>query len=127
MVALGSTRRLVPVCPETVGGLPTPRPAAERSADDGRVRTADGEDVSDAYERGARQAVRLAAATGAAAAVLKARSPSCGCRQIYDGTFTRTRVDGEGVTAEALRRAGLEVVSEEDVVAGWTGDRFSAG
>ena len=119
--------RLVPVCPETVGGLPTPRPAAERSADDGRVRTAGGDDVSDAYERGARQAVRLAAATGAAAAVLKARSPSCGCRQIYDGTFTRTRVDGEGVTAEALRRAGLEVVSEEDVAAGWTGDRFSAG
>ena len=73
------------------------------------------------------QAVRLAAATGAAAAVLKARSPSCGCRQIYDGTFTRTRVDGEGVTAEALRRAGLEVVSEEDVAAGWTGDRYSAG
>lgn len=127
VVALGSTHRLVPVCPETVGGLPTPRPPAERSADDGRVRTADGDDVSDAYERGARQAVRLAAATGAAAAVLKARSPSCGCRQIYDGTFTRTRVDGEGVTAEALRRAGVEVVSEEDVAAGWTGDRFSAG
>lgn len=127
VIALGERHRLVPVCPETVGGLPTPRPAAERSAVDGRVRTAGDVDVTDAYERGAAQAVRLAAAAGADAAVLKARSPSCGCGQIYDGTFTRTRVDGEGVTAEALRRAGVDVVSEEDVVAGWSGGGLSAG
>lgn len=118
VLGLGATRRLVPVCPETAGGLPTPRVAAERSAVDGRVRTDIGEDVTDAYERGARQAVALALATGATAAVLKARSPSCGCHEIYDGTFTRTRVAGEGVTAEALRRAGLVVLSEEDVADG---------
>ena len=59
--------------------------------------------------------MQLAAATGAQRAVLKARSPSCGCREIYDGSFTGTRFAGEGVTAEALRRAGVEVVSEEDV------------
>lgn len=118
VVSLGATRRLVPVCPETVGGLPTPRPAAERSASDGRVRTADGTDLTDAYVAGARHAAALAAATGATAAVLKARSPSCGCHEIYDGTFTRTRVPGAGVTAEALRGAGLEVVSEEDVATG---------
>ena len=116
--ALSSTHRLVPVCPETVGGLPTPRPAAELSAADGRVRTADGTDVTAAYERGASHAVTLAAAAGATAAVLKARSPSCGCHQVYDGTFTRTRLDGEGVTAEALRRAGVAVVDEDDVAAG---------
>lgn len=115
---LAATHRLVPVCPETVGGLPTPRPAAERSSVDGRVRTVDGVDVTDAYERGAAHVVALAAATGAAGAVLKARSPSCGCREVYDGTFTRTRVDGEGVTAAALRRAGCEVVDEDDVAAG---------
>jgi uncharacterized protein YbbK (DUF523 family) len=115
VVALGATHRLVPVCPETAGGLPTPRPAAERSAVDGRVRTADGADVTDAYRRGARQAVALAIASGATAAVLKARSPSCGCHEIYDGSFTRTRVSGEGVTAQALREAGLHVVSEEDL------------
>ena len=116
--ALAATHRLVPVCPETVGGLPTPRPAAERSSDDGRVRTADGTDVTDAYERGAAHAVRLAAAAGVVGAVLKARSPSCGCHQVYDGAFTRTRIDGEGVTAEALRRAGVTVVDEDDVAAG---------
>jgi len=123
VVALGATRRLVAVCPETAGGLPTPRPSAERSAADGRVRTADGTDVTAAYERGARQAVVLAVAIGAEAAVLKARSPSCGCHEVYDGSFTRTRVAGAGVTAEALQNAGLEVVSEDDVAAGWAPGR----
>lgn len=117
VVTLGRDRRLIPVCPETVGGLPTPRPAAEIQPS-GRVCTAAGADVTDAYERGAAQAVRLAAATGAAGAVLKARSPSCGCHEVYDGTFTRTRVPGEGVTARALRTAGVPVWSEEDVAVG---------
>ncbi len=106
--------RLVPCCPEVAGGLPTPRPAAERQPD-GRVRTADGTDVTELYARGAAAAVALAAAVGASRAVLKARSPSCGCRAIYDGTFSRTLVDGEGVTAAALREAGVEVVSDEEV------------
>lgn len=118
VVALGATHRLVPVCPETVGGLPTPRPAAELATGGGRVRTADGADVTQAYERGAAHAVRLAAAAGVRGAVLKARSPSCGCHEVYDGTFTRTRVTGEGVTAAALRLAGVEVVDEDDVAAG---------
>jgi uncharacterized protein YbbK (DUF523 family) len=113
-IALRATHRVVPVCPESAGGLATPRDAAERRAD-GTVRTADGRDVTEWFERGAAHAVRLAEAVGATRAVLKARSPSCGCREIYDGSFTRTRVEGEGVTAAALRRAGLEVVSEEDL------------
>jgi uncharacterized protein YbbK (DUF523 family) len=119
VVALGRDRRLIPVCPETAGGLPTPRPAAEIAAS-GRVRTAAGVDVTDAYERGADQAVRLASAAGAGGAVLKARSPSCGCHEVYDGTFSRTRVPGEGVTARALRAAGVPVWSEEDVESGTT-------
>ncbi len=114
VVALGRDRRLIPVCPETVGGLPTPRPAAEIQPS-GRVRTAAGEDVTDAYERGAAHTVRLAGSVGAAGAVLKARSPSCGCHEVYDGSFSRTRVPGEGVTAAALRAAGVPVCSEEDV------------
>lgn len=118
VVALGERHRLVPVCPETAGGLPTPRPAAEIQAD-GTVRTADGTDVTGAYRRGAEHAVRVAVACRASGAVLKERSPSCGCHQIYDGSFTRTRVGGEGVTAAALRRAGIPVCSEEDVAAGW--------
>jgi uncharacterized protein YbbK (DUF523 family) len=52
---------------------------------------------------------------GASRAVLKARSPSCGCRQRYDGTFSRHLVDGEGITARALRGAGVEVCSEEEL------------
>jgi uncharacterized protein YbbK (DUF523 family) len=117
VVALRRTRRLVPVCPEVAGGLPTPRPAAEIQPS-GRVCTAAGDDVTDAYERGAAHAVRLARAVGATGAVLKARSPSCGCHEVYDGSFTRTRVPGEGVTARALRAAGVPVWSEEDVEAG---------
>jgi uncharacterized protein YbbK (DUF523 family) len=119
VVELGGDRRLIPVCPETAGGLPTPRPAAEIQPT-GRVRTRSGEDVTDAYRRGADHAVRLAAAAGVEAAVLKARSPSCGCHEVYDGSFSRARVPGEGVTARALREAGLVVWSEEDVAAGAT-------
>jgi uncharacterized protein YbbK (DUF523 family) len=114
VLALGATRRLVPVCPETIGGLPTPRPAAEVQPD-GSVINADGVDVTARYEDGAAATVALARAMGVTEAVLKARSPSCGCHQIYDGTFTRTLVDGEGVTARALREAGVSLRSEEDL------------
>jgi uncharacterized protein YbbK (DUF523 family) len=117
VIGLGRDRRLIPVCPETAGGLPTPRPAAELQPT-GRVRTRSGDDVTDAYRRGAAQAVRLAAAAEVQAAVLKARSPSCGCHEVFDGSFSRTRVPGEGVTARALREAGVAVWSEEDVAGG---------
>jgi uncharacterized protein YbbK (DUF523 family) len=111
--ALAARFRVVPVCPEVCGGLPTPRVAAEIQAD-GRVRTRDGADVTAAFERGARTAVALAAATGATHAVMKSRSPSCGSGQVYDGTFSRTLVAGEGVAAQALREAGVVVSSEDD-------------
>ena len=117
VAALAAEHRLVPVCPEVAGGLPTPRPPAELQPD-GTVMTASGVDVTDAYRRGAQAAVELARALGAESAVLKARSPSCGCHEVYDGTFSRTRVPGEGVTARALREAGLSLRSEEDVAAG---------
>jgi uncharacterized protein YbbK (DUF523 family) len=111
--ALGREHRLIPICPEVCGGLSTPRSPAERQGD--RVVTHDGHDVTDAYQRGAEAAVQLAHAVGARRAVLKARSPSCGASQVYDGTFTRTLRAGEGVTAAALRAAGIEVISEEDL------------
>ncbi|MGH9178646.1 MAG: DUF523 domain-containing protein [Acidimicrobiales bacterium] len=105
---------LVPVCPEVAGGLPTPRPAVELQPD-GTVRTAEGDDVTPFYRRGADMAVAAARAAGATAAVLKARSPSCGADQVYDGTFTRARRPGPGVTARALRAAGIDVRSDEDL------------
>ncbi len=123
---LGRRYRLIPVCPEVLGGLPTPRAAAELSGGDGAgvlaggavVVNADGTDVTATYRRGAEAAVALARATGATRAVLKARSPSCGPSRIYDGTFSRHLVDGQGVTAAALRAAGLDVCSDEDVPSG---------
>ena len=114
LAAMGSTHRLIPVCPEVAGGLATPRDPAERGPD-GRVRTADGTDVTPFYERGAAHAVAVAGAAGAIGAVLKARSPSCGCHLIYDGTHEHRLVPGEGVTAAALRTAGVAVCSEEDL------------
>src|ERR1041385_325997 len=81
--------RAVLVCPEEEGGLGTPRPAAEIQPD-GRVLTTEGVDVTAEYRRGATIAVERASENGCAAAVLKARSPACGCGAVYDGTFTRT-------------------------------------
>jgi uncharacterized protein YbbK (DUF523 family) len=104
---------LIPICPEVAGGLPTPRVAAEVVGE--RVVTRDGDDVTAAYDRGAGAAVELATTTGATRAVLKARSPSCGCGSIFDGSFTRALVPGDGVTAAALRRVGVDVVSDEDL------------
>jgi uncharacterized protein YbbK (DUF523 family) len=120
---LSESARLVPICPEVVGGLGTPRDAAEIVGGDGadvldgraRVMTGAGDDVSAAYRRGAAAAVELARAVGATRAVLKARSPSCGAGAIYDGTFTCSLHAGSGVTAAALRAAGLDVVSDEDL------------
>lgn len=79
--------------------------------------TATGDDVTGFYQRGARATVELATVTGATEAVLKARSPSCGCHQVYDGSFSQRLVGGEGVTAAALRQAGVRVQSDEDLEA----------
>lgn len=104
--------RVVRVCPEVAGGLPVPRPPAEISK--GRVLARDGRDVSDEFERGAQEALRLVKAHGITLAVLKSGSPSCGSGFIYDGTFSKTRVDGDGVTTALLQRHGVTVFSELD-------------
>ena len=105
---------LVPVCPEVLGGLDTPRAPAEVQAD-GRVITEDGEDVTDAYRAGAEAALKIAREHSCTVAVLKARSPSCGCGEIYDGSFTHTIKAGWGVTARLLAEAGLRVMDEENL------------
>lgn len=106
--------RAILVCPEQLGGLPTPRPEAEISGA-GKVVDINGVDVSENYLRGARETLKTARLAGSTKAILKARSPSCGSGQIYDGTFSGTLKEGDGVTAATLRRAGLEVISEEDL------------
>ena len=102
---------LVPVCPEQLGGLPTPRTPAEKCGS--CVLTRDGRDVTEYYLRGAEEALRIARITGCKAALLKAKSPSCGCGRIYDGTHTGTLTDGNGVTAELLMRNGISVCNED--------------
>jgi uncharacterized protein YbbK (DUF523 family) len=100
VIALAGDHQLLAVCPETMGGLPTPRPAAAADGD-GRVTTADGVDVTHAFRRGAEAAAAVARAAGATEAVLKARSPSC------DPSC--------GITAAALRAIGVRIRSEEDL------------
>jgi uncharacterized protein YbbK (DUF523 family) len=117
--------RVVALCPEVAGGLPPPRPAAEIPSGqgaqvlDGRlsVRTINGEDVTAAFVAGAEQALALVRQHGIRLALLKARSPSCGNRENYDGSFSGVKVAGEGVTAAALRRAGVQVFNEEELPA----------
>ena len=101
---------LVPVCPEQLGGLPTPRTPSERRDD--CVVMADGTDVTAQYQEGARSALELCLREGCVAAVLKERSPSCGSGEIYDGTFTHTVIFGDGVTAELLKKNGIKIYGE---------------
>ena len=109
--------RLIPVCPEEAAGLGTPRPAAEiRATPDGRrVITGTGLDVTEAFHRGAAAALQAALESGARMAVLKDGSPSCASSWIYDGGFAGRRIEGRGVTADALRAAGVKVFSETDI------------
>jgi uncharacterized protein YbbK (DUF523 family) len=117
--------RVVALCPEVAGGLPTPRAPAEISGGQGvqvldgllAVMTVDGEDVSAAFLAGAKQALTLVERHGIRLALLKARSPSCGNRENYDGSFSGVRVAGEGVTAALLRRAGVRVFNEDELAA----------
>lgn len=104
---------LIPVCPEILGGLATPRDPAERIGE--RVVTKTGTDVTGQYRRGAMETLKLAKLYGCRCAVLKERSPSCGSGRIYDGTHTRTLIPGDGVTAELLKSHGVEVFGESTV------------
>ena len=112
LAALRERFRLIPVCPETAGGLPTPRDPSERLGD--RVVSNQGRDVTAQYQKGAETALRLARRYGCKAALLKEKSPSCGSGQIYDGSFTGALVTGDGVAAEELKKEGLIVFGERD-------------
>ena len=103
----------IPACAEIFGGLPTPRVPAEIVGD--RVVNKEGRDVTAEFARGAKEVARLAQVTGCTAALLKERSPSCGCGQVYNGTFTKTLVEGDGLTARALKELGLTVYGESEI------------
>ena len=106
---------LVPVCPEIYGGLPTPRPPAERRGKS--VVTEAGADVTTQYRKGAEAALALYRLCGCQAALLKANSPSCGSGTIYDGSFSHVKISGDGVTAELLKANDVPVYTEQDCAA----------
>ena len=105
--------RLIPVCPEVFGGLPVPRSDAQRQGS--RIIARNGRDVTAEYLKGAEEAVRLADDENVICAIMKEKSPSCGSSRIYDGTFTGTLIEGEGLAVQLLRKAGVKVFSEEQL------------
>ena len=117
VLALMDKHTLIPVCPEQMGGLATPRPPAECKA--GGVFTETGTDVTAQYRRGAEEALHLARLYGCTHAILKERSPSCGSSGIYDGSFSRALIPGDGVTAAILRQNGITVLGESEVEQLW--------
>jgi len=114
---------LIPVCPEQLGGLKTPRPPQEIQGGTGedvidgkcRVKNRDGEDVTHEFAMGAKEALRIAKQFNISQFIGKSKSPSCGCGQIYDGTFSGRLIDGDGVTTALLKRNHIEVITEEDL------------
>jgi len=111
--ALRRRYRLLPVCPEMAGGLGVPREPSERKGE--RVVSRSGRDVTAAYRQGANVACALGERFVCSTALLKERSPSCGCGRIYDGSFSRTLVEGNGIAAEALLANGVDVLGESEI------------
>lgn len=110
----------IPICPEQLGGLQTPRVPCEIQGGTGKdvllkkvkILNKEEKDCTDNYIKGAFEALKIAKMVGATKAILKAKSPSCGCSEIYDGTFTGIKVQGEGVTAALFRENNIEVIDE---------------
>lgn len=122
VVAFLQNKQWVPVCPEQFGGLPTPRVPSEITGAGGeavlagkaKVMTKDGQDVSDAFIKGAEETLRIALLVSATDAILKEGSPSCGSCRIYNGRFEGQCVPGAGVAAELLKKHGIRIWSEEN-------------
>ena len=113
VLALAKKEFLIPVCPEQLGGLPTPRESSERKGD--KVFTKSGKDIVGALKRGAEEVLKLAKLFNAKEAIFKQKSPSCGCGEIYDGTFSGKIIKGDGITTELLKKNGIKVITEEDL------------
>jgi uncharacterized protein YbbK (DUF523 family) len=105
--------QLIPICPEIMGGLGTPRNPCERR--ESNVIDSSGKDVTAYFEKGASEALRLARLYHCRYAILKERSPSCGYGRIYDGTFSGKQITGNGVTADLLAEDGITVIGESQV------------
>ena len=113
VIALKDTYNLIPICPEVMGGLPTPRVPSEICGE--RVLMKDGRDVTENYNRGAEIALSIARENACTVAILKEKSPSCGSGLIHNGHFDGGLVAGDGVTAALLKGAGIHVLSESEI------------
>ena len=102
---------VIPVCPEVAGGMSVPRVPVELK--DGKAINRDGEDVTAFFRRGVEQEMKKMQDIDLV--ILQPRSPSCGCKQIYDGTFTKTLIEGKGMFAQALAAAGIPMMDGDDV------------
>ncbi|MEW6623465.1 MAG: DUF523 domain-containing protein [Bacillota bacterium] len=115
--------RVIPVCPEQLGGTPTPRPASEIVGGDGRdvllgkakVLDINGRDVTEIFLKGAHEVLKIAKGSGAKEIIFKERSPSCGVKEIYDGTFSSKTIQGMGVTTALLEKEGCIIWTEENL------------
>jgi len=113
VIELSKKKILIPVCPEQLGGLSTPREPAEQKGK--RVITKSGKDVTQNFKKGAKEVLKLAKLFGIKEAILKQKSPSCGFGKIYDGSFSGQLIKGNGVTAALLKRNKIKIITEEDL------------
>lgn len=104
---------LIPFCPEILGGLPTPRKPSEIR--DGKVYNSEGEDLTEEFKKGAEEGLKLARLYGIDKAILKAKSPSCGKGLIYDGSFSKKLIKGDGMTTRLFLEENIQVISEEEL------------
>ena len=105
--------KVIALCPEVLGGLSTPRLPSEICK--GIVMNCKGISVDKEYRQGARLSTEIAIREGATLAILQPRSPSCGCKQIYDGSFSRKLISGKGIFAQMLNDNGIETIEPEDL------------
>lgn len=115
IIELLAGREVLAVCPEVEGGLPIPRPPAEIKGNS--VLRENGEDVTKAFEMGAEKCTSAGLAANASLAILKSRSPACGCGQVYDGSFSKTLISGDGIFTRLLKQKGIECISDEQFLA----------
>ena len=114
VLGLSNDNILIPVCPEQMGGLSTPRNPSE-CQEDGRVLMNDGTDVTENYKCGAEMALKIAEINDIDYAIMKAKSPSCGKGLIYDGSFQKRLIEGNGITSDLLLKEGYKVITEKDL------------
>jgi uncharacterized protein YbbK (DUF523 family) len=113
VIELVKQGRAIPVCPEHLGGLPTPREPAEQK--NGKIFTISGKDVTSQFAKGAQETLRIAKLAKCDKAIFKSKSPSCGSGKVFDGTFSGRLVDGDGITTKILKENGIKVVTENDI------------